>query len=467
VTFAGFFVVVLVASWALRPFPRAWRLLLLGASWVFYGWWDWRFVALLAVVIFANNLIATAMTRWPSRQKPWLVVGILVDLTVLGFFKYYGFFVSSALDLLRPLGLAPPLPLLEVVLPIGISFYILEAIAYLVEIRRGVVERMRLLDLAAYLSFFPKLMSGPITRPSEFGPQLDRPMPAADLDASRAFWLIGRGLVKKLVIATYLAEAIVDGVFATPGQYSALEVLTGIYGYAAQIYVDFSAYTDMAIGIALLLGFRLPENFRSPYAATSVHNFWNRWHMSLSRWLRDFLYQPLVLHGSRGRLARLSALVLTMLLAGLWHGAAWTFVLWGGVHGLALATERLHRELRRGRGLPKPVDTWWRRARNEVLTFHFVAFAWVLFAADSVSGALDILSRLGSPGPAPAVTPLLVAVLLAVFAAQHIPERWSQSATEAFRRVGPVLQTAALGVLLLFVDALGPEGVPPFIYTRF
>lgn len=467
VTFAVFFAVVLTTAWALRPHPRAWKVFLLGASWVFYGWWDWRFVLLLAGTIAANDAVARAMTRTPGRQRFWLVAGIAANLAVLGGFKYYGFFVTALTDALRPVGLAPSFPLFEVVLPVGISFFVFEAIAYLMELRRGVVQRMGLLDFATYLSFFPKLISGPITRPSEFAPQLAAPTPTDRVEAPEALWLVARGLFKKVVIASFLADAITDSVFATPGQHSALEVLVGIYAYAAQLYVDFSGYTDMAIGVALLLGFRLPENFRAPYAATSVQDFWNRWHLTLSRWLRDFVLQPMTLGGSRGRLATARNLFVVMLLAGLWHGAAWTFVVWGGIHGAALVVERLQRERRRARGLPKLADTWGRRARGRLVTFHVVAFAWVFFRADSLGGAFDVLAGLGRVGAAPAVTPLLVATLAGVLAVQFVPAGAGARVVAVIERTRPAYAAVALGLAMLLVDVLGPAGVPPFIYFRF
>ena len=282
VVFAIFFVAVLSGSCLVHSRPLLRKLGLIIASAVFYAWWDERFLLLLGAVILGNDLIVRAMKRWPGWQRTVLVAGIAANLGVLGFFKYYGFFRTSLVDALEPLGLDPSPPLLQIVLPIGVSFYVFEAIAYLLEVRRGIVERMPLVDLAAYLTFFPKLFSGPITRPSEFAPQLVGG--ATQIEASRALWLIGRGLVKKMVVATYLAESITDDVFAVPSQHSAGEVLLAIYAYTAQIYIDFSAYVDMAIGISLLLGITLPENFNSPYTATSVQNFWTRWHMTLSRW---------------------------------------------------------------------------------------------------------------------------------------------------------------------------------------
>lgn len=467
VTFAIFLVVVMITSWAVRPHRRAWKWSLLLASWVFYAWWDWRFVILLVAMIGITQMSAVAITTWPGAGKQWLALGIGADLAILGFFKYYGFFVTSLHSLMGQVGLSPQIPLFEVILPIGISFYTFESIAYLVELHRGDVERLPLLDLAVYLSFFPKLLSGPITRASEFGPQLSHPSSAADIDGATAFWLLGRGLFKKVVIASYLAVAITDGVFTTPSQYTSLEVLAGIYGYTALIYVDFSAYTDMARGMAMLLGFGLPENFRSPYTAASTREFWTRWHMTLSRWLRDFLFRPLVFTSSRGRAARMRNLMFVMLLAGLWHGAAWTFVIWGGIHGAALALDRLRREQRRARGRKPIPATGWVRARRRFLTFQFLAFAWVFFRADTVGAALDVLGRLASFGPAPAVTPLLIIVLVSIFALQYLPEDWSARARAGFRRAGPVGQTISLGGLLLVVEVLGPEGVPAFIYSGF
>lgn len=467
VTFAIFFMVVFAGAWILRPHRVAWRAFLLAAGWVFYAWWDYRFVALLAASITLNHLAARATLRWPARQRLVVTLGIVANLVLLGFFKYYGFFVESLERLADSIGFTSPVPFLEVILPVGISFFTFEAIAYLVEIRRGVVTPLPLLDLATYLSFFPKLTSGPITRASEFGPQLDAPADEAGIEVSRALWLVGRGLFKKVVIASYLGEALVDELFATPGQFSAGEALVGIYAYTAQIYVDFSGYTDMAIGLALLLGFRLPENFRSPYIATSMRDFWSRWHMTLTRWIRDFMFWPLAKRTGNRRYIAAVNMVLVMLLVGLWHGAGWTFIMWGGIHGVGLAVERLSRELRRARGIRRPRRSGWRLWVNRLVTFHVVALAWVFFRAHSLEAAFDVFARLGNFGPAPAVTWVLVAVLVAVFGMQFLPDDWTDRAVASFARLRPAVQAAALGVALLVVDAFGPEGVPPFIYFRF
>ena len=257
---------------------------------------------------------------------------------MLGFFKYFDFFVTSANNTLADLGVDLSSAIVSVILPVGISFFTFQAISYVVDIYRGTFKPGRLIDFAVFLSFFPHVVAGPIVRPAEFMPQLKARHDPRHVDASRAFFLIFIGLFKKVVIANLLATEIVDATFASPQSHSSLEMLVGVYAYAIQIYADFSGYTDMAIGLALLLGFRFPQNFDSPYAAQSIQDFWRRWHMTLSRWLRDYLYIPL--GGNRGGSGTTYRnLMLTMVLGGLWHGAAWTFVIWGGIHGTYLCVD--------------------------------------------------------------------------------------------------------------------------------
>jgi D-alanyl-lipoteichoic acid acyltransferase DltB (MBOAT superfamily) len=466
VTFAIFFLVVFTGVWSLRRGSRPWKLFLLSSGAVFYAWWDMRFLALLATSIAVNHVVARRLDHSDRRRNVVFVAGVAANLILLGFFKYYGFFADSLERLAGSVGFAPSLPLLDVILPVGISFFTFEAISYLAEVRRGVVTSMPLLDFATYLSFFPKLTSGPITRPSEFTPQYDEPHDRK-IEAPEALWLIARGLFKKVVVASYLADAIVDGLFATPGQYSAGEALVGIYAYAAQIYVDFSGYTDMAIGLALLLGFRLPENFRSPYRATSVRDFWSRWHMTLTRWVRDFTFWPLAKRAGTRRYAAAWNMFLVMLLVGLWHGAGWTFVVWGGIHGVAMAVERIARERRRSRGAVRPRPSGLRLWVRWLATFHVVSLAWVFFRAHTLEDAFAVLARLGSFGAAPGVTGLLAAVLLGLLALQFVPAGWTDRWIGEFARLRPVAQAGALSAALVAVDVLGPEGVAPFIYFRF
>jgi D-alanyl-lipoteichoic acid acyltransferase DltB (MBOAT superfamily) len=286
------------------------------------------------------------------------------------------------------------------------------------------------------------------------------------VDTSRAFYLIAAGLFKKVVISSYLASNIVDEVFADPTQFSSLEILIAVYAYAVQIYADFSGYTDIAIGIALLLGFNFPQNFDSPYAAVSLQDFWRRWHMTLSRWLRDYLYIPL--GGSRrGVAVTYRNILLTMLLGGLWHGAGWTFVAWGLIHGVGLCTERVWRD-RRG---TKPVETFtfvdflWRR----LLTFHVVCFAWIFFRAETFGVAWDMITGLftGWGEASPLVTgPVLLAIAVGI-GSQYLPPRVPRAIIGAFSRLNLVGQAAVLALALMVTQALGPQDVAPFIYFQF
>jgi alginate O-acetyltransferase complex protein AlgI len=294
VAFAAFFVVVFTANWVLRPRDLPWRWSMFAASLYFYGYWDVRFLGLILFSIAMNWLYGQAVSgalalnraKTPSSR---ILVGLAVgsNLALLGFFKYYGFFVESLLSLGDRFGLDLSPPLLEVILPVGISFFTFQAMSYVIDIGRGEIRTMPLLDFAVFLSFFPQLVAGPIVRASEFAPQLvERPDPR-HVRMPEAFRLIFRGLFKKVVISSFLATNIVDPVFANPGEFSALENLFAVYAYAIQIYADFSGYTDIAIGCALLLGFRFPQNFDQPYRALSIQDFWRRWHMTLPRWLRD------------------------------------------------------------------------------------------------------------------------------------------------------------------------------------
>jgi D-alanyl-lipoteichoic acid acyltransferase DltB (MBOAT superfamily) len=436
----------------------------------FYAYWDARYLALLAATIAVNHACAHAVGRWSARPlagRAALWVGVTIHLAILGWFKYYGFFASSLTSALDRIGVTIEPPLVQVVLPLGISFVTFEAISHLVEVRRGVIEPGSLLEVATWLSCFLTIASGPITRASELLPQL-RAEPERRIDANRAFGLILRGLFKKVVLASFLASAIADDVFASPDRHSALEVLVGIYGYAAQLYLDFSGYADIAIGCGLLLGLQLPQNFNAPYAARSVTEFWTRWHMTLSRWLRDFLFTPLALRSKPTTVATCRNLVLVMLLAGLWHGAAWTFVAFGAVHGIALAAERAARQHRRHLGRPPAVPSALRRLGARVVVFHVVCLGWVFFRADSVDQAIAVLARLGSGlGPSPAVTALLAAVIAGVLAVQNLPRGLLDGAAVRLGHLGAVPLVAALAVGLLLIDVFGPAGVPPFVYFGF
>jgi alginate O-acetyltransferase complex protein AlgI len=460
IEFAAFFTVVLFLSWLLMPHPRAWRPFILVSSYVFYGWLDWRWVLLLVGSTVVNTVFANAIARAdsPAARKQWVTVAVAANLTLLGVFKYLGFFVVSTDDALSSIGLGG-LGVLQIVLPIGISFFTFQSISYVVDVYRGDQRPVSLIDFAILQAFFPHIVAGPIVRVGEFVPQLKTPRDPRKVLAGPAIFLIAGGLIKKTVVADELARRIVDPVFSDPSAHSGLETLLAVYGFAAQIYCDFSGYTDMAIGIALLLGFRLPQNFDRPYLATSLRLFWHGWHMTLSRWLRDYLYIPLG-GNRRGKRRTYVNLMLTMLLGGLWHGAAWTFLIWGGIHGSALAGERWLGERYPRVHLPRWL-AW-------LISFNVVCLAWIFFRAPDLGTAFTIIGQVGLGGPSPLVTPVLVALTAGAVAIQAVPRDFWQRAEEWFVARPALGQGVALGALLVVVDAaVGQQGVAPFIYFQF
>jgi alginate O-acetyltransferase complex protein AlgI len=509
ITFAVFFLLAFIGNWLLMPRQRLWKPFILIVSLVFYGWWDWRFVLLLALSAAANQFFALwiAGMRPGAGGRKWaLAAAVAANLGVLGWFKYYGFFVTSVVNSLGALHLNADLPLLRIVLPLGISFLTFRVLSYVIDVYRGTLRPASLLDFSVYVAFFPYLAAGPIARASEFLPQLNGPRDPRSVDTARAFFLIFGGLVKKMLIADYLATHIVNGVFTTPGQYSSLEVFVGIVGYSVQIYCDFSAYADIAIGVSLLLGFELPDNFNAPYTATSVQDFWRRWHMTLSRWLRDYLYIPL--GGNRkGRARTYVNLMLTMVLGGLWHGAGWTFIFWGFLYGGAMIVEHARVDRRKDRALvvqrqrrqlaealdglagPEalPEDPGAAPARSvaplleydrlpwhggvwpRIGTFAFVTFAWIFFRSDSFGAALGVIARLfqswGSIGAA--VTPGVFIAIVAGIGVQYVPRSVWQRGEAGLSILNPAVQGVILAVGFMLLDVLGPAGPATFLYFRF
>jgi D-alanyl-lipoteichoic acid acyltransferase DltB (MBOAT superfamily) len=475
VSFAVFFLIAFTVSWLLRPAYRLWLWVMTAISFWFYAYADPRFVWLLAFSIVWSWALGAATFRSLTPDggrtplsKNLVRAAVVVDLALLGWFKYYGFFVDSVRDALDSIGVGVTLPLLEIALPVGISFFTFHAISYVIDIGRGVIRPMPLADFALYLSFFPHLVAGPIVRASEFAPQIRVRADPRRIPAGEAFRLIAAGLFKKVVVSSFLATELVDPVFGAPGAHGRWELVVAVYAYAIQIYADFSGYTDIAIGCALLLGIRFPQNFDAPYRALSLQDFWRRWHMTLSRWLRDYLYIPL--GGSRGTRRRTYInLFLTMFLGGLWHGAAWQFLVWGAIHGGFLALERTVKERwaaapDRASMLP-PLAT---RPLQWLLTFHVVCLAWIFFRADSLTTAFDVIGGIaGSARPSPLVTTLVLVTIVLAIASQFVPARAATIAQERFATLAPGVQAIGLALGLTVIDVLGPDGVAPFIYFQF
>ena len=347
-----------------------------------------------------DYLIGRAMeaTDDPSRRKYLVCTSILVNLSLLSYFKYFYFLLDLLQMGLASLGLSSPLdvPLeaRDYFIPAGISFYTFQTLSYTVDIYRGEIRPLRRwIDYLFYLSFFPQLVAGPIVRAKDFIPQIHRRPQLLKAEYGEALALIISGLIKKAIIGDFIGANLVDQVFAEPSRFTGLENLFAVYGYAMQIYCDFSGYSDMAIGIALLLGFRFNINFDSPYQSGNITEFWRRWHISLSTWLRDYLYIPL--GGNRkGKVRTYVNLIITMLLGGLWHGAALRFVLWGAIHGVALALHKLYLSIFDYFGWRRKNPLRIQRFIGQVITFHLVCFAWIFFRADTMDTATTVITQI-------------------------------------------------------------------------
>ncbi len=410
--FAGFFLPVVLALLGLTRRSWLWqRVILLAASYWFYMAWNPPFVLLLMGSTVVDYFVALRMERIerPLHRRLLVAVSCVVNLGVLGFFKYGHFLVTSAYAVLP--GEPPFKEFFEsIVLPMGISFYTFQTMSYTIDVyRRTCPAEKSFLDFALYVTFFPQLVAGPILRATDFIPQLKaRPRPTAS-ERMIGIDRMARGFFKKVVIADGLATY-VDMVYANPEAYGAVNQLVATYAYAFQIYCDFSGYSDIAIGLGHVLGFTFMENFRSPYVARGPSDFWERWHISLSTWLRDYLYIPL--GGSRGStLKTYRNLFLTMALGGLWHGAAWTFVIWGLYHGTWLI---VHRILFREKSLRVPAFVSW------VVTFHLVCLGWMAFRAESIEKLWIGLQQLVDFQTPVQAIPADIAVLLAVAAVSHV-----------------------------------------------
>ena len=462
--FGIFFLFMFALAWAIRGHNEWRKIVILVLSWVFYGAWDWRFVALLIVSALINWGAARAISRLPvgsKRRRAVLVAGVTANLGILIFFKYWGFFLTQVGETLRLLGWERDLPLMSIILPVGISFFTFQGMSYLIDVWREKVKPARLLDVTLLMSFFAHLVAGPIVRASDLIPQFQRPARLTREMAATGLLLIVWGLFKKAVIASELATGLVDPVFFDPGAHGQWDLIAAAYGYAVQIYCDFSAYSDMAIGLAALLGYRFPQNFNQPYRAASLQDFWRRWHISLSSWLRDYLYIPL--GGNRGGVGGpYGNLMITMLLGGIWHGASWTFAIWGLLHGGVLALERLWRELK-----PKVWPSL-PALFGIVITFHIVCLGWIFFRSQTFDEALAFLGGLGrAQTEALTVTPLAVALIIGGLATQALPERALETAAARLARLPAYAVGGILATLMVGVEALRPEGIAPFIYYQF
>jgi D-alanyl-lipoteichoic acid acyltransferase DltB (MBOAT superfamily) len=467
--YARFFAVVFTVSWLLVRARKLRVLFLLGASYVFYAHWNWRFLPLIFASSSIDWWLGNAIGRCtdPVRRRRLLVVTVVVNLGVLATFKYLGFGIETARDALSALGFHPPDVALRIALPVGVSFFTFESMSYVIDVYRGdIAPHPSYLEYLAFVAFFPHLVAGPIVRPRDLLPQLAAPAHWDDQAASDALFLVALGLLKKTAISDYLSVNLVDRVFDAPSSFSALECYAAVLAYAVQIYCDFSGYTDIAIGSARLLGVRFPKNFDAPYKATSIQDFWRRWHISLSTWLRDYLYVPL--GGNRKGPARTYVnLMLTMLLGGLWHGANFTFVAWGGLHGAALAlTRALERRRERLGEAARPALL--PRLFRTAVTFHFVCAAWIFFRAPTFRDAARLFRQLATLSSFhPNLSTPVLAVLGVGLVSHWLPERWYTAARGGFGRLPVPAQGVALFAAAVLLRKMQSADVVPFVYFQF
>lgn len=461
-----FFVVFLVGYGLvlIRHKPKIY--FIVAASLVFYGAWNYRFIPLLVFSAVADYFIAQAIGASDSRQvrKRWLGLSVGINLGLLGLFKYADFVLVSVADFLDLFGVTADLPTLSWVLPVGISFYTFQSLSYTIDVYRGDMEpRKGLMEFIAALSFFPQLVAGPILRARQILPQMHNlPVPTWDL-AKHGFLLITAGVFKK-TIADLLAHPAAKA-FDTAGGVSLMESWTGVLAFAGQIYGDFAGYTDMAIGLALVLGFKIPLNFRLPYFAVSPVDFWRRWHISLSTWLRDYLY--ISLGGNRNN-RRFRNVMVTMLLGGLWHGAAWTFVAWGAFHGLLITVSHALSRVK-ALALFHQASSPWVRPLKWAATFYLVLLGWVLFRATSIGSAFAILADLHGfggalPAPGPAAGTILGMTLAAVLV-MHLMDLFVL--TKADKLEGKAWLLWPLLILIQAICLLIGEPSNEFIYFQF
>lgn len=465
IEFFVFFALVFAISWKLNYSNEIKKLFLVIVSYIFYAQWDWRFIFLLFGATAANYVFALLIERSTNDKvkRLFLASGVIINLSCLVWFKYLTFLSAHLQNIAMYLGYKITFDAPDVALPVAISFLTFHAISYLVDTSRGqVVASKSLVDVMLYMAFFPHLVAGPIVRAADFFRQLVSAPDPRNVDIGRSLFLIVGGLFKKVVIAGHLSILIVDPVFQNPEAASRVDLLMAMVGYAVVIYCDFSAYTDIAIGVANLLGYHFPTNFNHPYRALTIQDFWRRWHITLSSWLRDYLYIPL--GGSRsGSFVTYRNLTIVMFLGGIWHGAGLQFVLWGLLHGIGLAVERFF-----GLAEVPASATKLYRVTRWCVTFLFVVLAWVLFRSPDIESAVQYFSSLLSPQSTEIRSNSIILILVLIGVAMHfVPLTIYNRGARSLDRAGILGQGLFLAIGIAFVSVLSPGGVQPFIYFQF
>lgn len=473
-TYFIFLLAVFFLYWLSAERVQTRQVFLLAASYFFYAQTGWQPLLLLFALSTLDFTTTRQMQRStePKLRRRWLMLSLSAEIGTLCVFKYADFFLTSSAQTASLFGWQLSVPQLNWLVPLGLSFFVFQSIAYVVDVyRRDTEPAESYVEYLSYIAFFPTLLAGPILRAKQLLPQLRERSTLSAEQGGQALWLIALGLVKKIAIADYLSANLVERVFDFPERYSSLEVLASVYGYALQIYCDFSGYSDVAIGSALLLGFTLPANFNLPYRAQDLPDFWRRWHISLSTWLRDYVFFSIA--GARTRRVALlyAASLITMLLGGLWHGAQWTFVIWGLLHGLGLIVVRWWQNTH-----SQHKTAYWLSGRHTALaqtlsvfaTFHFICLTWIFFRAETFAQALGILRQLGqfTVDTSNLNAPILLLLVLG-FIAHWLPERAWELAQAGFIRLPAPAQALLLFGLSVGLYFVASSAVAPFIYTRF
>lgn len=466
----GLFLILFLAFIGIYQLLRRWQtakmIFVIAFSLYFYYKSSAEYCFILLGVCVSDYLLGIIMERCQKawQRKSIVALNIIINVGMLVYFKYFNLLYSTIANLTDK-----PFDALDIILPAGISFFTFRSISYIVDIYRNEIKACHdFLSYTFYLTFFPPLLAGPVVRAKDMLPQVQANPQASRAMVSEGLFLIMCGLVKKVIVADFISQNFVDRVFDNPSLYSGFENMMGIYGFTIQLYCDFSGYSDMAIGIALLLGYRFLDNFRSPLKSQNPTEFWHRWHISLSTWLRDYLYIPL--GGNRcGKARHHFNLMSTMLIGGLWHGASWMYVIWGGLQGLFLVG---HKELKKS--LPRPSkSTWWRVAANVFITFNLVAISFMFFRASSMETVKEMTTQIFTNfhlEVAPQFVSgylTIVLIMIGAYLMHFAPEKWTAWLKGKFGGLHPVLQTIVLAIVLFLIIQMRQTDIVPFIYLQY
>lgn len=481
IEFSAVFVVFFLIYWSLRSSVALQNTLLLVSSYLIIGLFNVNFAVIIGVYSTVIYLLSSGIVYSP-RPKLWLVAAIIAGIGNLAVFKYFNFFVPEMQAQLTHLGIDLSLPITELILPIGISFYTFHSVSYLVSLYRKEMTPVSFFDFALFLSFFPSVIAGPINRAKTFMPQIQAKEPRTITEAHRAFMLIILAVIKVYWLSAFFSQTFVKPVFDNPSEYHVIELILGVYAYAVEIYLNFSGYTDLVTGIALLLGFKLPVNFNAPYLATSLKLFWTRWHISLSRWIQDYIYIPLG-GNKRGFTFTQINVMIAMVLSGLWHGETLNFLIWGAIHGVGVVflniKDKIHAQSLAQKDMnPAEIKDFfkqdvlgWKKYLYRFLTFNYVCIGWLFFRSESFDDSMVYISSLFTntadiSTQLPALG-ILLGLIVMIFAIYPLLTKVPNLFVDGIKRIPWLLLPVLFVGILWVVITLAPSGIPQFIYASF